>query len=122
MSAIGNVQETLNERANTHGSFMDNGLIMQALKNCMRNFGRNWPHAVSMNDQDHCTISNIPNPENRTALSSAQAEALEMIQHKIGRILSGNPNEPDHWRDIAGYATLVENILTTGQSHIAKSE
>lgn len=37
---------------------------------------------------------------------------LLMVQHKIGRILSGNFTEPDHWRDIAGYATLIERILT----------
>jgi hypothetical protein len=33
-------------------------------------------------------------------------EALEMICTKIARILSGNPNDPDHWKDIAGYAEL----------------
>lgn len=92
------VQSTLNDRAKTHGSFIDNGMIMQALKTTMRSLGRNWD-----------------------SLGSHQKEALEMIQHKIGRILSGNPNEPDHWRDIAGYATLVENILTTGQSHVSST-
>lgn len=44
-------------------------------------------------------------------LSSAQEEALLLIAVKIGRILTGNPNEKDHWHDIAGYARLVENIL-----------
>jgi len=92
------VQSTLTDRAKTHGSFIDNGRIMQALKTDMREDGKNW------ND-----------------LPSYQKEALEMIQHKIGRILSGNPNEPDHWRDIAGYATLMENILTTGQSHVSST-
>jgi hypothetical protein len=37
-----------------------------------------------------------------------QREALDMILHKIARIVNGNPNETDHWHDIAGYATLVE--------------
>jgi hypothetical protein len=37
---------------------------------------------------------------------------------KMSRILCGNPNEPDHWRDIAGYATLIENILVHGKSHL----
>ncbi len=96
------VQDTLNDRAKTHGSFIDNGLIIQGLKNYMRVNGFNWPH----------------NSDSQRQLTPEQCEALDMIQHKIGRILSGNPNEPDHWRDIAGYATLVENILTTGQSHI----
>lgn len=92
------VQSTLNDRAKTHGSFIDNGLIMQDLKLTMRNEGKNWGK-----------------------LHPYQREALEMIQHKIGRVLSGNPDEPDHWRDIAGYATLVENILTTGQSHVSST-
>lgn len=40
---------------------------------------------------------------------------LWMIFHKIGRILSGNWREPDHWRDIAGYATLVADRLERGE-------
>lgn len=92
------IQDTLNQRAKTHGSFIDNGFIMQTLKGVMRNHGKNW--------------SNLP---------LEQREALEMIQHKIGRILSGDSTEPDHWRDIAGYASLIENILVTGQSHPSTS-
>ena len=45
------------------------------------------------------------------SLSPQQQEALEMICHKIARIVAGNPNFVDHWRDIAGYATLVANEL-----------
>lgn len=93
------VNATLNSRQSTHGDFVTNGLIMQTLKNDMRLFGVNWDK-----------------------LDPHQAEALEMIQHKIGRILSGNPNEPDHWHDIAGYATLVENILRTGNSHVTPEQ
>ena len=29
-----------------------------------------------------------------------------MISTKLARIASGNPNELDHWKDIAGYADL----------------
>jgi hypothetical protein len=39
-------------------------------------------------------------------LSASQHEALDMIAVKISRILTGNPNEPDHWDDIMGYAKL----------------
>lgn len=39
-------------------------------------------------------------------------ESLDMIATKISRIVHGNPDEPDHWLDIAGYATLVHQILT----------
>ena len=34
-------------------------------------------------------------------LNDAQTEALDMIFHKIGRILAGDPNFRDHWQDIA---------------------
>jgi hypothetical protein len=39
-------------------------------------------------------------------LTASQWEAIEMIQVKIARIVCGDANEPDHWRDLAGYATL----------------
>ena len=44
-------------------------------------------------------------------LSPDQAEALDMIAHKIARILNGDPNHHDHWHDIAGYATLIADRL-----------
>ncbi len=34
-------------------------------------------------------------------------EALRIIANKIGRILNGDPDYDDNWRDVAGYATLV---------------
>lgn len=36
-----------------------------------------------------------------------QRESLDMIQHKISRILNGDPNIVDSWADIAGYAHIV---------------
>jgi hypothetical protein len=44
-------------------------------------------------------------------LDSDQKEALEMIVHKIARILNGDPNYADSWVDIAGYAKLVADRL-----------
>jgi hypothetical protein len=87
------VNSTLSERQSSHGDFMHNGRIMQQLKNDARattGWAKLQPH---------------------------QAEAIDMILHKIGRILCGNPDFADHWHDIAGYATLVENIITKGVSH-----
>lgn len=41
-------------------------------------------------------------------LDAGEREALDMICHKIARILSGdNPHDPEHWRDIAGYAVAA---------------
>jgi hypothetical protein len=45
-------------------------------------------------------------------LACDQREAFEMNAHKVGRILNGDPNWPDSWHDIAGYAQLVANRLT----------
>lgn len=48
---------------------------------------------------------------NYKSLTPYQRESLEMIQHKIARILEGDRNHVDHWHHIAGYATLVERHL-----------
>lgn len=40
-----------------------------------------------------------------------QQEALDMICHKIGRIVNGDPNYDDSWADIAGYAELIVKRL-----------
>lgn len=45
------------------------------------------------------------------ALPADQKEALDMIAHKLARIVCGNPAMADHWHDIAGYVQLVEEEL-----------
>jgi hypothetical protein len=82
------LEATLAAHQNSHGDFTDNARIIQALKDAMH-LEPGWER-----------------------LTSVQREALEMIIHKIGRILSGNPNVADHWHDIAGYAKLVEDRIT----------
>jgi hypothetical protein len=52
-------------------------------------------------------------------LSADQRESLDMIQHKIGRILCGDPDYADSWHDIAGYAMLVEQRLNKPKPPIA---
>ena len=49
-------------------------------------------------------INNAPSYER---LSAAQRYSIDMVGVKLGRILHGNPHEPDHWLDIAGYAQLA---------------
>ena len=44
-------------------------------------------------------------------LADDQAEALDMILHKIARIINGNADHIDSWADIAGYSTLVAERL-----------
>ena len=72
----------LQNREKTHGSYPSTAKLSQALKDTMKS-GPNW-----------------------IRLSDAQAEALEMIALKIARILSGDPEYPDHWDDVIGYAKL----------------
>lgn len=74
---------TLSERAATHGSFSDNGHHAQALKNLIH-ASKGWVLAAPR-----------------------QREALDMIASKLARIMSGQPDFPDHWLDISGYATLA---------------
>jgi len=45
--------------------------------------------------------------QNRATMNPVLRQSLAMIALKLSRILCGDPQEPDHWRDIAGYATLV---------------
>ena len=80
-------EEILAERAKTHGDFPSTAHTIQTLKFYVRGH-EGWDR-----------------------LNSAQQESLEMILHKIGRILEGNPNVEDHWDDIAGYAKLVSKML-----------
>lgn len=44
-------------------------------------------------------------------LKPDQQESLDMICHKIGRIINGDPDYDDSWVDIAGYARLVADRL-----------
>lgn len=84
-NTIGN---TLEDRQKTHGDFGTHAYITQQLKSVL-NTHQAW----------------------NNNLSESQREALEMILHKIGRIMAGNPDFHDHWHDIAGYATLIANQL-----------
>jgi hypothetical protein len=79
-------------RALTHGSLAENSKYMQAAKVLMRG-QPNW----------------------NNEMKDFQRESLDMIQHKIGRILHGDPDYLDHWDDIAGYAQRVASILRETQ-------
>lgn len=76
------IEDILAERQKTHGPFAKTAYLSQFQRTFLRE-QHTWEE-----------------------LSYEQQEALDMIVHKIARILSGNPDEIDHWNDIAGYATL----------------
>lgn len=77
----------LNERGSRYGSFLKHAVITQRLKAVMAD----TPNWIALNDD--------------------MVEALEMIAHKMGRILNGDPTYADSWVDIAGYAQLVADRL-----------
>lgn len=81
------VKDTLLDRQQTHGNFEKQAY-------------RSMQILAAMEESD-----------NWAYLTPDQRESLILIAVKIGRILTGNRNEPDHWHDIAGYAQLVENRL-----------
>lgn len=47
----------------------------------------------------------------QASLSAAQREILDMIMHKVSRIIIGDPNYLDNWIDIQGYASLAQREI-----------
>ena len=45
--------------------------------------------------------------------------ALDMICVKLARIVSGDPSHADHWRDIAGYASLIADEIAKREARAA---
>lgn len=82
-----NINEILAERGARYGKFRDHARITQHIKFAMTQ-SRNWD-----------------------TLSSDKREALEMIAHKIGRILNGDPEFSDSWLDLGGYSALIVKEL-----------
>ena len=81
------IESLVTERGNRYGKFADGAKIMRSLKAVMHNTD-GW-----------------------SRLTDSQREALDMIQHKIGRILNGDPAYDDNWKDIAGYSKLIADEL-----------
>ena len=90
------IDKTLEERGGRYGEFFQNAELAQDLKDVLRS-AESWANLP----YDIC-------------------EALEMIQHKVARILNGDPNYIDSWTDIIGYARLVEKRLIADQSSALK--
>ena len=80
-------EEILEQRGNRYGSFKDQAVLVQSFKSTMES-------SLRWND-----------------LKPYQKEALEMIQHKISRMLNGDPNYLDNVDDILGYAQLMRDQM-----------
>ncbi len=81
------IEKTLKQRGAVYGAFSDNAETSQVLKQTMRQ-AKNWD-----------------------LLSYAQQEALEMVQHKISRLLNGDHTYLDNVVDILGYTELMFNDM-----------
>jgi hypothetical protein len=79
------IDQLLKQRCKTHGDFGEHARITQQLKAIVYSTD-NWAD---------------------DRLSYEQREAIDMILHKLGRILAGDPNVEDHWADLQGYAQLA---------------
>ena len=84
------IDETLQQRGARYGSFKNHAAISQELQRIFR---------------EGCTKSG------NTTLDPFLVESVNMICHKLARIANGDPYYDDSWRDIAGYAQLVVDIL-----------
>lgn len=81
------IDAVLADRGKTHGDFKVHSNVTQNIKRAMVN-SPNWEQ-----------------------LTDDKKEQLEMVAHKIGRILSGDSEYKDHYTDIIGYTRLVERDL-----------
>ena len=87
------IDATLAERGGKYGKFADQAAVTYKLKNVLR---------------EHSGVHG-------KSYAYDQAEALDMICAKLGRIVNGDPDYADSWVDIAGYAKLVADRLQTGK-------
>jgi len=82
---VGGISALLAERQRTHGDFFTTSLIEQGIIEMMRlGAGQRW-----------------------IDLPPTVRSALIHIATKMARIVSGDEQEPEHWKDIQGYAELV---------------
>ena len=86
-AVIPTISETLAERGNRYGEFTEHARITQNIKEAMKDSPK-WE-----------------------SLPPNMKESLEMVAHKIGRILNGDPFYHDSWVDIEGYVNLVSREL-----------
>lgn len=83
------IDAVLQERGTRYGVFADHADITQDLKDILFR---------------HLGLRN-------KVLAKDQQEALDMVFHKIGRIVNGDANYVESWRDCIGYLRLVESRL-----------
>jgi hypothetical protein len=91
--ALEGIDATLAERGSKYGKFTEHAAVTQELKCVLQ------AHSSKLGK----------------SFQPDQCEALDMICHKLGRIVNGDPDYADSWIDIAGYAKLVGDRLESGK-------
>ncbi len=81
------IDATLKERGARYGKFVDHARCAQRLKEV------------------------VSDELGAKKLDDDMQEAIDMVMHKIARIITGDPHYADSWHDIAGYAKLVDDRL-----------
>lgn len=81
------VEQVLVERGNDYGDYASKAQFIQGVKYLMRT-SPSWE-----------------------AMDADMRESMEMIAHKMGRVVYGDPTHKDNFLDIAGYAKLVADRL-----------
>lgn len=84
---MSDIEATLAERGSTYGDFREQGRITQNLKRAMYDSPNWW------------------------SLPSYMREGLDMVQHKVSRILNGDPYYDDNVHDIIGYVKLMQDRM-----------
>lgn len=79
------IEDTLAQRGSAYGDFREQGRITQNLKRAMHD-SPNW-----------------------AGLPAYMKEGLDMIQHKISRMLNGDALYDDNMHDIIGYTKLMQD-------------
>lgn len=95
---MGLIESTLQERGNRYGTFLENALISQRLKQIAETHPR-WDY-----------------------MRADQRECIHNIFAKISRIITGDPTYVDNWTDIEGYARLVREALEKDQDRERKED
>lgn len=88
---MSDIIKILEERGSNYGAFSGHAEVTQELKRVLRGFLDENSRFRELSYKD----------------ANVVLEALDMITHKMGRIVNGDPLFEDSWVDIAGYASLV---------------
>jgi hypothetical protein len=94
------IEDTLEERGKNYGNYHTMANLSQTLYSIL------VQHYSTIHAAEDGTVQQLPN---------FMTESLQMICRKMARIANGNIYHVDSWDDIAGYATLVSNILKDAQ-------